>query len=248
MKILSKIITPFFLLVVTFFLSPVSAEAATLSLSPASGTFNKGCNFSLDIILDTQSAQTDGTDAILFYDTSRFTANTISTGTIYPDYPGSNIDASAGKITVSGLASISSAFSGKGTLASVNFTVAAGAPTGASQIKFDFDSNDKTKTTDSNVVERGTVADILSSVTNGSYTVGSGSCASGSTGGTTGSTGGTGRSGSTGGTGGTATASAQPKTIDQLVGQKPGTPELTFTIAILGSTLTILGILGLIIL
>src|SRR3990167_7973764 len=98
------------------------SQQATLALSPATGTFNRGCNFSLNIDLNTNGAQTDGTDAILIYDSTRFTANSIQSGTIYPDYPGNNIDEAAGKITVSGLASVAQAFTGQGVLATINFT------------------------------------------------------------------------------------------------------------------------------
>lgn len=156
--------------------STMYAAGATLSLSPSSGTFNKGCNFTLEIKLDTGGAQTDGTDAILIYDPTRFTATTIRSGTIYSDYPGNSVDTQLGKITISGLASVSAPFTGQGTLATIDFTVLSTAPEGATQITFDFDSADKSKTTDSNVVERGTVVDILSQVTNGNFAVGSGSC------------------------------------------------------------------------
>lgn len=217
---------------------PAYAMAATLSLSPVSGTFNKNCSFALDINLDTVGAQTDGTDAILLYDSSRFTATSISAGTIYSDYPGNNIDDAQGKVTVSGLASISQAFSGTGTLAKVNFMVKDTAPVGVSQIKFDFDANNKTKTTDSNVVERGTVADVLSSVTNGNYTIGSGtSCTAVAAGspvvpGTGGGKGGVG--------GATPSAEVPIKTLPPA-----GTEQFTFTMVIVGSVLTVLGILGL---
>ena len=242
-----------FTLISTFLftlLTPSSVLAATLSLSPSSGTFNKSCPFSLEIIVDTQDAETDGTDAILIYDSTRFTANSnsITQGTIYAAYPGNNIcendnnlSPGIGKVTISGLASVSSAFSGKGTLAKITFTVKESAPTGATQVKFDFDINDKSKTTDSNVVQRGTIADVLNSVVNGNYTIGTGTCVSSS------ATPGTGAKGAVG-PGSAATLSAQPKTIDQFVdqtGKGPGTPELTFTLAILGSVLTVLGILGL---
>lgn len=234
---MKRIIFIIFITLINFILSPglVFAQAATLSLSPASGTFNKSCNFSLNIVLNTGSAQTDGTDAILIYDSSRFSAKTITSGTIYPDYPGNNIDEQNGRITVSGLASVSSSFSGTGTLATINFQVLDNAPSGVSQIKFDFDPADKAKTTDSNVVERGTVADILNSVTNGNYTVGSGTaCAGGGT---------TGGGGTKGGQGASGSGTLQPTPVPTL--PPAGNTELTYTLAIVGSVLTILGILGL---
>lgn len=219
------------------FAVPVQASAASLALSPATGTFNKGCSSNLDIVLDTGGEQTDGTDAILIYDNSRFTANSITSGTLYADYPGNNVDDATGRVTISGLASVSQAFSGKGVLGTVNFTVKENAPAGATQIKFDFDPNDKTKTTDSNVVQRGTVVDILSSVTNGSYTVGTGAC------------------GAQTGTGGTIVPAGDvsapsggvetKKPIPTKTLPSAGSESLTFTLAIIGSTLTILGVLGL---
>lgn len=170
------ILLSLFLVTIIYNLSPVLATGATLSLSPATGTFNQGCSFSVDVLLDTGGIPTDGTDAILFYDPTRFTATKIRSGTIYSDYPGNTIDAQGGKISINGLSSVSSAFSGTGVLTSVDFTVAAAAPAGISQIKFDFDPNDKAKTTDSNVVERTTVADVLNQVNNGNYTIGTGAC------------------------------------------------------------------------
>lgn len=230
---------------------PASALAATLSLSPSSGIFNKGCPYTVDINLNASEAETDGTDAILIYDNSKLTATSINTELnpkIYSDYPGSNIDDAAGKITVSGLASVSSAFKGQGTLAKVVFTVKETAPTGATVVKFDYSGSGNT--TDSNVVERGSVTDILSSVTNGNYTIGTGVCS-----GTTPTpapqqvtilpvTGGQ----------GTVYVQATPaaqvpyKTLDQAVdrtGEGPGTKELTYTVVIVGIALTVMGILGL---
>ncbi len=224
-----------FLLSFFIFITPASALAASLSLSPAVGTFNKGCTFSVDIKLDTGGSQTDGTDAILKYDNTKLTATSISSGTIYADYPGNSIDDTTGKITTSGLASVSSAFAGQGTLATINFTVKDTANTGATIVSFDFDPNNKTNTTDSNVVQRGTIADILASVLNGNYTIGTGTCTNGVA--TLPRT----------GQGGTGTPSAgatfdetQRKTLPE-----GGTKEFTFAIAILGSALTVLGVLGL---
>ena len=44
-------------------LSTSSVLASTLSVSPATGTFNRGCTFIIDVNLDTQGAPTDGADA-----------------------------------------------------------------------------------------------------------------------------------------------------------------------------------------
>lgn len=243
--------------------TPAFASAATLSLSPVTGTFNRGCSFALNIELDTEGKQTDGTDALLKYDPTRFTATSISNGTIYPEYPGNSIDTQAGKINISGLADVTQAFSSKGVLATINFSVVQSAPTGTTPITFDFDTNDRKKTIDSNVIERGTIIDLLSSVTNGSYIVGTGSCSSqtqnpatgitSTPGGTTGTTGTTttttrtGRGGTTGvtGKGGLTDSTDSGKTLDDIVGDKTGLTTPTFVLTIVGTTLTILGILGL---
>lgn len=203
------------------------AAGSTLSLSPAVGTFNKSCNFSLEVKVDTGGYDTDGTDAILTYDVTRFVANKINNGPIYQDYPGNNIDAQNGKITISGLSSLGSAYKGSGILATVDFTVAENAPVGASQIKFDFDPTNKSKTTDSNVVERGTMAETLNQVVDGNYVIGAGSCAKGGT-----------------------VPSATPSAT---IYQSSPTPTLNqaadtatiLTVVIVGSALTMLGIFGL---
>lgn len=235
-----------FLLFTFYFLlaTPVVlAQQATLSLSPSSGTFAKGCQFTVDIKLNTGGGQTDGTDAILLYDNTRLSTNNsaIASGNIYPDYPGNNADEAAGRITISGLSSVTSAFSGSGTLATVTFTVKPDATEGVGKVRFDFDPNDKAKTTDSNVVERGTVSDILSSVVDGTYTVGSGTTCGGSTVTKT-------------GVGGTvSTSSGSLSKTDSSLEKKvflpnSGTSELTYTIVIIGATLTVIGLLGLVLL
>lgn len=229
--------------------TPIQALAATLSLVPSTGTANRGCSFAVNIELDTAGVATDGTDAILKYEPSKLTAvSPIVSGTIYPDYAGNNIDATTGNITVSGLASVSEAFTGKGTLATINFTVPANAPTGVTTVRFDFDPNNKSKTTDSNVVQRGTIADVLSSVVDGSFTIGTGTCAQQTLTTTPGTSGGTTGSGLSGRQGATGTGSGQLQTIDDAVGGSTGTTELTYTVAIVGAALTILGILGLVLL
>lgn len=226
-------------------ITPASASAATLSLSPASGTFNRGCTFTLSVNLDTAGSQTDGTDAILNFDPTRISATNITAGTIYSDYPGTNID-STGKITISGLASVAQPFTGSGIFATIAFSVPANAPTGAAQVTFDFDPANPTKTTDSNVVERNTVKDVLTSVTNGSYTIGTGTCSSQTQTGTS-STGGT-TSGSTSGgttvTGGGSTYSTPGGIVPVKTLPGAGSETLTFTLGIIGVTLTILGALG----
>lgn len=222
-----------------------TALASTLSLSPATGTFNKNCSFNLDVNLDTQGVGTDGTDAYLNFDSSKFTMNTIDVANkVYPEYPGSGIDPqNPNRILISGLAAQGKPFSGSGKLTTINFTVKEAAQVGATQMTFDFDINNKNSTTDSNVVATSTSQETLSSVNNGSYVVGSGTCGAGASP--------TPRP-AVGGPSGTSTPSATMAPLKlpppPLIPEKlpeGGTFEMTATVAIVGTILTILGVLGL---
>ncbi len=182
MRSLLKIFNSF-LVIALFGLQPALALAqtpvATLSLSPSSTSVGRGCNLAVDINLNTGGANTDGTDVIIKFDRTKFTAVSITPGIIYPDYPASSPDNSTGTISISGLAAVDKPFNGTGKFATINFTANPGATAGLTQVTFDFDPNNKQKTTDTNVVQTGTVQDILNSVQNGTYTVTTGSCAGG---------------------------------------------------------------------
>ena len=224
-----------FSLLTAFMLPTAYAADVVLSLSPSTGTFNKGCPFTIAVNLDTGGVETSGTDLILFYDPTRFTAQAIREGTIYGDYSGNFIDPASGRIGISGLSSAGSSFSGSGVLASVDFVVVEDAPAGTSQIKFDFDPGEIGKTTDSNVVEKGAVVDILSRVTNGNYIIGSGAC-------------GTSGSGSTATSSGTVSAKkpvGQPLPTKAPVLPTSGAAETTVLVGVVGVMLAVLGLLGL---
>lgn len=234
-----KILRPAFivitgLLVLAF---PSLASAATLSLQPLNGTFNRGCILGVDIMLDTENKQTEGTDVILIYDPSKLAVTTsdITSGKIYQEYLGLSVDAQAGKLSISGITSAAQSYSGKGLFATVLLKVLDNAPTGATQIKFDFDPSDKTNSKDTNVVESTTIAELLSSVTDGNYVIGTGSC--------TAPAGGTAIKSQ----GAVGTPSATPLPTKVPVKELPqgGIFDNTILVAILGTLLTILGIAGL---
>lgn len=252
-------------------ISPVAAMAqATLNFDPALGVINKGCEISIKINLDTKGVQTDGADVIVLYTPAQLSTTTsqIISGTIYPDYPGISVDATGGKISISGISSVSSPFSGSGTFATLKFNVASTlAENTKVNLNFDFDPNDKPKTTDTNVVERGTIADVLSAVANASYTVGSGSCAAGITASPSPGSGSTAGSGSRPGSGaisgqgqvlpGTnpvATQSAQYQVYKPNLnditggGKESGLLDNTIILTAMGVVLVILGIAGLVVL
>lgn len=153
-----------------------TASTPTLSLSPQSASVNTSCQFSVNINIDTAGQASDGSDAILFYDPTRLQVVSISQGTAFPTSPNNIFDNQKGQLTVNGLISPGQPFNGAGLLAKVNFKVVDGAPLGLTQVTFDFDPNNKTKTSDSNIVKSGQAVDILDNVINGSYTIVTGSC------------------------------------------------------------------------
>lgn len=162
--------------VITSLLLTAPASAASLALSPANGSVGRGCSFSVGILVDTQSVETDGNDVILTYDPLQFTAVSVVNGTIFNDYPGNAIDNQTGRVNIYALASQDTVFNGSGTVATVNFTASSSATLAPHPINFDFDSSNPTKTTDSNVIQKGTTTDVLKSVTNGSYAINANSC------------------------------------------------------------------------
>lgn len=227
------------------FASPAAAFAgsAVLSLDPATGTFNQGCTVSVNVRVDTGGAQTDGTDAILTYDPTIFslTTSSIQNGSIYSDYPGNSVDQSTGKVAISGLASVSQAYTTtagtSGVLATINFAVRSDAPLRTTTVAFDFDPNNKAKTTDSNVVERGSVADVLNTVNNGTYTIGTGACGTQTTSTVT--------AGTKTPVGGTAVTQTKQPYASPAALLKTGDSMGTFVLVVVGSALTVLGIIGL---
>lgn len=158
---------------ITLFSVGVSAGAATLSVSPVSGTYNVNNIFQLDILVDTQSQPIDGVDinalnynpAILeVQDQNQSTAGVqITPGSLMPNSVFNSVNVQTGKIVFSQLTAGGQTYNGQGILASINFKVL---QTGIASLNFDFISG---QTTDSNVSSAG--ADLLAGVTNGSYSL-----------------------------------------------------------------------------
>ena len=159
------------ILFAVIFFAPAFAGAATLSLSPSSGSFNVGDIISAQIILDTQGQPADGVDIrYLNYNPALLEAQDedatqvgvqIAPGGLMPSTAANNVDASAGKIAFSQITSGNATFAGSGVLATVRFkAVAAGVANTA------FDSVPG-NTSDTNVASGG--VDILTSALGGSY-------------------------------------------------------------------------------
>lgn len=188
---------------------PAFASAATLSVSPASGSVAVGETIEVKILLDTAGAASNGVDAKLNFDPSVFqvvdaapgTSGTqILAGSLFSNTTLNTADNGAGTISFSQANSGGTNYTGSGTLATITFSAVKAAS--ASAVTFKYQSG---STTDSNV-SKSDNTDLLGGVTNGSYTVtaaGSSSTPTPSTDGSDGSSDGSGSN--TSGKGGTST-------------------------------------------
>jgi len=151
------------------------AQAATLSLSPGSGSNSVGSIFTVTILLNTQSQAVDGVDIrYLNYSPTLLEAqdeNTsqagvqISAGTLLGNTVANSVDTANGRISFSQVAVGGSTYSNAtgAALATVRFRVLT---TGTAPVTFSFTSG---STADTNVAAGG--SDVLTAVTNGSYTL-----------------------------------------------------------------------------
>lgn len=150
-----------------------SAKAATLSVSPSSGTYNIGDTFRIDILLNTQSQAIDAVNvsslnyepALLEVQDQGATAGIqILPGTLMSNTVYNSVNTQAGKINFSQIAPGTQTYNGQGILASVTFRVL---QAGSANLTFDFVNGG---TTGSDVLADAN--NILTAVTNGSYTLG----------------------------------------------------------------------------
>ncbi len=167
----------FFGLVFTtvFMVAPAYASAATLSLSPTTGSHAAESTFEVKILLDTKSVATNGTDAIVRFDPNALqvvdsnassSGTQIQPGSLYPQTSYNSVDNGAGKITFSGSKSGSSpGYNGSGTLATITFQAVKEATD--SEVTLDFISG---STTDSNVIDSSS-KDVLTAVTDAKFTI-----------------------------------------------------------------------------
>lgn len=166
----------FFLIAsIAIFFYPKHVEAATLSLSPSSQTISVNGTMDIAVTLNTEGAQTSATDVILTYDTSKVDLIDIIYGSLYDQYIGETIDNTNGRASISGIASsTTSLYSGSGTFATFRFR---GIQAGTTTISFEHSAGNLN---DTNVSEINVFTDVLSGVSNGTYTI-SGSGSTGTT-------------------------------------------------------------------
>lgn len=172
--------------------APAFAQAATMSLSPSSGSHAASSTFEVKILLDTGGATTAGADANIQFDPSVLqvvdansgTSGTqVLPGTLYSQTSFNSVDNTTGLIDFSGAKTSSSGgYKGSGTLATITFQAVKA--TSSTPVTFKFTSGE---TTDSNVSDADG-KDLLTAVTDGAYTItaADGSSSSGTSSGTTG--------------------------------------------------------------
>lgn len=159
----------------SFFVAPTFALAATLSLSPSTGSFTVGNVITVQIQVNTQGSASDGVDVrYLNFNPSLLQAIDenallsgvqITAGSLMLNTPTNNVDNVAGRVTFSQVPTGGTTFanSASQTLATVRFTVVG---SGTAAVTF---SHTPGSTSDSNVASGG--SDLLTAVTNGSYTL-----------------------------------------------------------------------------
>jgi len=158
----------FLSLIAISFLAFVSvASAATLSLSPFRSSVTVNEIFSVDILLDTVDAETDGIDIkYLNFDPTLLEVQQVVPGTLYPSTQSNSYDNEVGTINFAQVTSGGSTYNGSGTLATVTFKALS---TGKAEVSFDFEEGN---TRDTNVASAG--IDVLTDADGGTYRIGSG--------------------------------------------------------------------------
>lgn len=152
----------------------IKRVGANFSVSPKTATFNRGCSYEINVTIDTDGAKTDAVDALVNFESSKMSIADVVSGGFYPNFL--RFDLGSNKIDLTGFAQINKPVVGQGTLATIKFSVPQSAALGKTAVTFDFDPVNPDKTTDSNIVETGTVRELLRFVGDGDYMIGTGAC------------------------------------------------------------------------
>lgn len=158
-----------------------TADAARFELSPSSGAFREGCNSVINIMMSTESQESDAANIIINYNPSEIeiidTNSTMSgiqinEGSVYDIYV-DNIAEPTGEIRLTGF-SIGHSYnsgSGFGNFGAIQFRSYPGV--GSTSLTIDYVPG---STLDSNIAQYITSDDLLSGVNSGSYTFEVGPC------------------------------------------------------------------------
>ncbi|MCL4398001.1 cohesin domain-containing protein [Patescibacteria group bacterium] len=162
-----------FVILINFinFIKPASVLAATLSLSPASGTEAVGSTFTVDIIVDPGTDSISAASAIVDFDSSKLTALTVTKGSLFNQDPLTNTigtsatDPTKGEIRYDS-GSLGTAVTTRGTMATITFRAIAA---GSAPVTFVFDPTVTTGT--SLVAAASGPTNLLTTVNNAVFTV-----------------------------------------------------------------------------
>jgi len=169
-------ITQILSVAVLLLMTPVSAHAAKMSLSPSGGALISGCPQTVNIIVNTEGENTMAADVFLRYNpdeieiidqVSSVGGVQIKPGRTYESYPGNIVSGSAIRLTAFNREGF---FNGRGVLGSLVFRGKPGAT--ATSLRFDFSPG---RSTDSNVADP-EATDVLNGVYGADYTFKVGSC------------------------------------------------------------------------
>lgn len=171
-----------FLTLLASFAIGATVNAARFELSPSTGTYMAGCDSSIAIMMSTEGAESDAANILVHYNPADIEiidnngtvpGVQIAPGSTYDIYADNTVDTTAGIIRLTGF-SIGHAYnsgSGFGAFGSIPFRSRPGVLSTAVTIEYVPGS-----TTDSNIAEYITSDDLLTGVTNGSYTFVVGPC------------------------------------------------------------------------
>ncbi|MCC7304371.1 hypothetical protein IT418_03100 [bacterium] len=163
------------------------SAAGTFDIFPSSGNYLRSCNQSVDINIDVTSGQSNAADIIVTYDTTKIDiidalpgvpGTQILPGNAFETYAGNSVNTLTGEIKLVGYSS-SNDLTADATFASILFKSKPLAINGGFTITFT--GANPYNTLDSNIADSTTSFDMLSGVTNSSYTFSSGTCATDAT-------------------------------------------------------------------
>jgi hypothetical protein len=149
-----------------------TASAATFEFSPTSASYPAGCQRTLEIYVDVTGETSNAADLIFNYNADQVTVQNVLAGeayqTFYSEAP--QVNGTVGSVRMTAF-SVSAPVTSRLIFARINFTSAPDATTATFTIQAVLGN-----TLDSNIADTNTSQDILTSVTNGSYTFQSGAC------------------------------------------------------------------------
>ncbi len=160
--------------------STMLIEAATVNMSPAAASFQRGCRRSVAVEIDASAQSSNAADVEISFDPAQvtiFDSNAsvpgiqVLPGNAYESYFYNQVNQSTGVIKLAA-GSFVGTLTSRRLFATIEFT---SAPT-ATSTAFSIDFNGVGDTLDSNVADATNSQDLLTGVTNGNYTFVSGPC------------------------------------------------------------------------